>query len=186
MGDRIALLHRGRLQQVDAPEAIYARPANLFVAGFIGSPKMNLVAGRLSRDGGSARIQTLGTVLPAAADVVSAAPAGGERAVVVGIRPEDVRWVASPDQPAAGVTITGNVEIVEPLGAETLVTVDVRVDTLLARVAPRSGIAPGDAVTLAIDPSHVHIFDADSGVRLDAEKGHEVLRDGPGDARGSS
>ena len=169
MADRIVLLHEGRLQQVGVPEAMYARPNNLFVAGFIGSPKMNLTHGQVASAGRGAAFVTLGASFDADAVMTPdvCGPAG--RSIVVGIRPEDLRWVPSPDTGQAPLLI-GRVEIVEPLGAETLVTVTVAGERLLSRFPPRSGVSIGDTVQLHADPSHLHVFDADTGRRLDAEE----------------
>jgi multiple sugar transport system ATP-binding protein len=178
MGDRIALLHEGRLQQVDEPEAIYARPANLFVAGFIGSPKMNLTPGRMSPSDHAVCVEALETrfVIPGP---IEGAESRAERRVFVGIRPEDLRWAArGNDEP--GVTMSGVVEIVEPLGAETVVTVTVAGERLLSRFPPRPGIAAGDTVELRTNPSHLHIFDSASGTRLSTEPvGEPVPTSGP-------
>ncbi len=119
MGDRIVLMRDGVLQQIDAPEALYARPANLFVAGFIGSPKMNLVpASRTALDAGHA-VECLGTRFPLVAhgDVLDS---GSD--VILGLRPEDLRW-ARGGADAGHVALRAQVEVVEPLGSETLVTV---------------------------------------------------------------
>jgi multiple sugar transport system ATP-binding protein len=168
MADRIVLLHEGQLQQVGVPEAMYARPNNLFVAGFIGSPKMNLIHGQVAGAGRGAAFATLGTTFDAHAVVPPEVCGPAGRRVIVGIRPEDLRWIPSPD---TGQTpqLSGRVEIVEPLGAETLVTVTVAGERLLSRFPPRSGVSVGDTVQLHADPSHLHVFDADTGRRLDAQ-----------------
>ncbi len=162
MGDRIVLMRDGVLQQVDAPEALYARPANLFVAGFIGSPKMNLVpASRTALDSGHA-IDCLGTRVPLSAhtDVLES---GGD--VILGLRPEDLRW-ARGGAPEGHVPLRAQVEVVEPLGSETLVTVAVGEQRLIARFPPRTGISSGESVDLAFDPAHVHLFDPGSGASV--------------------
>ena len=179
MGDRIVLLHQGRLQQVDNPEAIYARPANLFVAGFIGSPKMNMVPGRLGWDARETTVAALGATFSVNGPLGSSNRAVADREVVVGVRPEDLRWVARGGE-GVGVRVSGVVEIVEPLGAETLVTVTVAGERLLSRFPPRSGVGPGDTVDLSVDPSHLHVFDAQSGLRLGCESGDATLADDSG------
>ena len=159
MGDRIVLMRDGVLQQIDAPEALYARPANLFVAGFIGSPKMNLVpASRTALNG----VECLGTRFPIAAhgDVLDSG-----RDVILGLRPEDLRW-ARGGADEGHVTLRAQVEVVEPLGSETLVTVAIGEQQLIARFPPRTGISPGENVGLAFDPAHVHLFDPGSGASV--------------------
>ncbi|HEX7247704.1 MAG TPA: sn-glycerol-3-phosphate ABC transporter ATP-binding protein UgpC, partial [Actinomycetota bacterium] len=123
MGDRVALMKKGRLQQVDAPQALYERPANLFVAGFIGSPAMNLVDAVLDRDGdrttlrfGSNELQLDDGVFdryPGLANYVG-------RTVVVGIRPEDLDDAALVSGAAAGQRMTASVDLLEALGSEVL------------------------------------------------------------------
>jgi multiple sugar transport system ATP-binding protein len=162
MGDRIALMRDGVLQQIDAPEALYARPANLYVAAFIGSPRMNLVpASRTAVDGGDA-LECLGARVPLAGR--SRLHDSG-REVVLGLRPEDLRW-AREARPDDHVLLRARVEVVEPLGSETLITVAIADQRLIARFPPRAGISPGEDVELAFDPSHVHVFDPGSGASV--------------------
>jgi multiple sugar transport system ATP-binding protein len=123
MGDRVALMKQGRLQQVDAPQVLYERPANLFVAGFIGSPAMNLVDAVLDRDGdrltvtfGSNELELDGVVLdrhPALKNYVG-------RTVVVGTRPEDLDDAALLSDAPAGRRMTASVDLLEALGSEVL------------------------------------------------------------------
>jgi multiple sugar transport system ATP-binding protein len=123
MGDRVALMKQGRLQQVDAPQVLYERPANLFVAGFIGSPAMNLVDAVLDRDGdrltvtfGSNELELDGAVLdrhPSLGDHVG-------RTVVVGMRPEDLDDAALVSGAPAGRRMTASVDLLEALGSEVL------------------------------------------------------------------
>jgi len=174
LGDRIAVLSAGRLQQIGAPQDVYDHPANVFVAGFIGSPPMNLLRGTV-RDG-----QVW------AGDLVFAREGVPDADVVVGIRPEGLRPVG-PDDPGPGFEL--HVDVVEPLGDEVMVhgTVSARdagvqiepeEATLLAdtvaedraavtvRLAPDLRPAPGASVHLAVDPAGVHLFDAGSGLAI--------------------
>jgi multiple sugar transport system ATP-binding protein len=160
LGDRIAVMRGGRLEQVDAPETLYEAPATVFVAGFIGAPRMNLRPGRWSRADGRSVVDVLGQRLPL--DVAGLAPPEGEPGeVVVGWRPEDLRW--RPEAPPEWRdSFSGAVDLVEPLGSETYVTVRIGEGTLMARFPPRSGVRPGDTVELAFDTTRVHVFDARS------------------------
>jgi len=161
MGDRIAIMNGGRLQQADVPEAIYDRPANLFVAGFIGSPKMNLLRGEVSASDGRPCVALLDTSIPLAEAAADAVGRLGHGEVVVGIRPEDLRL--STDAPASySSRLEGVVELVEPLGSETYVVLRVAGETLTARFPPRASVGPGDAVEVAVTPAHLHVFDARS------------------------
>ena len=139
MGDRIAVLADGRLQQAGTPAEVYDEPTNLFVAGFVGSPPMNLVPG--------------GGVL------------GGEPGTVIGVRPEDLHL--DPDGSARDAGgIEAEVSVVESLGSETVLLVRCADATRLAvRTVPRSPHRPGDAVRLTADPARCHVFDQASGER---------------------
>src|SRR5579862_83364 len=92
MGDRIAVMSGGRMQQCDTPERLYERPANLFVAGFIGAPKMNLVGGRVSAAEGAPAIDWLGQSVPLAGELAHAIETRRGAEATVGLRPEDLRW----------------------------------------------------------------------------------------------
>jgi multiple sugar transport system ATP-binding protein len=165
MGTRIAVMQSGRLQQCDAPERLYERPANLFVAGFIGSPKMNLVPGRLGANAGGCTVTWLEREVSLAGALRQAVTTTSRREVMVGLRPEDLR--AENDAPAVCTAkLEGIAEVVEPLGSETYVVVRVKDVALMARFPSRSGVKPGDTVGLAFDPEHVHVFDGESGVNL--------------------
>jgi multiple sugar transport system ATP-binding protein len=165
MGTRIALMCDGVLQQIDAPEVLYARPRNLFVAGFIGSPKMNLVPGRLTSLDGEVAIEWLGIEMPLRGKLATVARGVSGDNLIVGLRPEDLR-LEREARPATAVHIRGRTEVVEPLGSETLVTTVVDDTRLIARIAPRSGVEPGDDVDLSLDPTHLHMFDPESGLSL--------------------
>ena len=123
MGDRVALLKQGRLQQVDAPQVLYERPANLFVAGFIGSPAMNLVDAALDGDGEGLMVRFGSTELALDAAVLQRRPAlrayEGRR-LVVGIRPEDLDDAALQTGAPPGRRMTASVDLLEALGSEVL------------------------------------------------------------------
>ena len=104
-------------------------------------------------------VECLGTRFPIAAhgDVLDS-----RRDVILGLRPEDLRW-ARGGADEGHVTLRAQVEVVEPLGSETLVTVAIGEQRLIARFPPRTGISPGENVDLAFDPAHVHLFDPGSG-----------------------
>ncbi|MGH2910292.1 MAG: ABC transporter ATP-binding protein [Solirubrobacteraceae bacterium] len=183
MGDRVAVLEAGRLLQCDAPQAIYDEPANVTVAAFIGSPAMNLFEATLSADGGDLRIGTE-TLAVDPADLPAEARAAGERPVIFGVRPEDLR-IAGDGDPA----LPGTVELVEALGSELLVHMDTSAhrarlpelggdDELppeaevsgrgrfVARLEPRARVRDGDTLTLTPDPARMHLFDPATGRRL--------------------
>ncbi|MGI5950766.1 MAG: ABC transporter ATP-binding protein [Brooklawnia sp.] len=166
MGDRVAVMKDGLLQQVDSPLVLYDEPVNLFVAGFIGSPAMNLTEARIV-DGG---INITGHVLPVPREVLSKASSD---TVVVGIRPEN--FDLSPDDSGIAMEIA----VVEETGAdsylygalkghsEEIVAGDTA-QQIVARVTTRTPPARGEVVHLQADPTMVHVFDKDSGTRLSA------------------
>jgi len=160
LGDRIAVMRAGRLQQVASPETLYDEPVNMFVAGFIGAPRMNFLPARVAVSHGRPCLDTLSIRLDGGGVPFDPAALRAER-VVLGIRPEDVRW--SREAPAASwPRLRGVIEIVEPVGSETYVTVQVEDARLLARFPPRAGLRPGEQVELALDQTRVHVFDAET------------------------
>ena len=164
MGDRIAVMNSGRLQQVDAPETLYDNPANVFVAGFIGSPRMNFVPGRLTTAQGKTGVEFLGVTAALSAGArLNAGSNDGE--VMVGLRPEDLMWrpAAAPD---TTVTLHAEVDVVEPMGHEAYVTAVCAGETVTSRFPPRSGVRTRERVELALNPARLHLFDARSGTTI--------------------
>ena len=158
LGQRIVVLKDGHVQQIDTPMALYARPANLFVATFLGSPAMNVLRGRLVRGEGVALDLGDGLRLPLEGGEV---PAGWfDREVALGVRPEHL-------VPATGASgLAPSVEMVEALGNETLVNLRLGPHALVARMAPHAAPEAGAAMPLALAPGQWHAFDAASGERL--------------------
>jgi multiple sugar transport system ATP-binding protein len=157
MGDRVAVMKLGEIQQVDTPLNLYDKPTNLFVAGFIGSPQMNLLEGKAS--GGEARIGDYSVpVDPAAASKM-------EGDITVGVRPEAWRIVSKE---SGGLPV--DVTVVEELGADGFVygTSDVAgtPHSIIIRVSDRDTVHKGDTLYVTTDPKHVHVFDTESGDRL--------------------
>jgi multiple sugar transport system ATP-binding protein len=156
MGDRVAVMKLGILQQVDTPLNLYDRPVNLFVAGFIGSPQMNLVEATAHE--GKAMIGEYHVPV----DAASEAKMKGK--ITVGVRPEAWRLVSSND----GMPI--DVTVVEELGADSYVygtsEVEGTPSTLIVRVSARDSVKKGDVIHVTTDPSNVHVFDTESGERI--------------------
>ena len=152
LSDRMAVLHQGTIQQEGTPKEIYARPANLFVAEFIGSPPMNLLRGRRVAEG----IEVEGVLfrLPGRRALPS-------EAVVVGIRPEDLNL--SP--PAEGET-TAEIILIESIGAEVWVELNWGSRTIRATAPADFAGKPGERVGLTIDPNKAHLFDPETGRRI--------------------
>ena len=152
LGQRIVVLDKGVIQQIDAPMQIYERPVNLFVAGFLGNPAMNFFRGRL-RDGvleGNGVQLRLPTVK---------AQAGQE--IVAGVRPEDLHVVAGDG------SLTGTVELLESVGSEAFIHATSGGWKLIARSSPYNLPAVGARITLQPAPDRMHFFDAQTGKRLD-------------------
>ncbi len=164
MGDRIAVMKDGIVQQIDAPLAVYERPANLFVAGFLGSPSMNFLSGRLSGEGSIVFQETGGCVRLDLGDHPEAKRWAG-REVILGIRPEDC--LVARSESAAPTRFEAIVELVEPMGAETCIYLQTGAHTLVSR--GRSDLAhaaPGERRSFTIDRDKIHLFDPVSTDRL--------------------
>ena len=151
MADRIAVMNDGRIEQLGDPLELYDRPANLFVAQFIGSPAMNVFDGILRKS--SSCVEALGHRWPVA---VSGGTEG--QAVKYGIRPVHFDLAES--------RIAGEVIVVEPMGAETELLVNVGDATLTVTTHGRASFGPGQKISLAPQPEKAHLFDAASGLRL--------------------
>jgi multiple sugar transport system ATP-binding protein len=157
MGDRVAVMKDGYLQQVDTPLRLYDKPVNLFVAGFIGSPQMNLIEAKA--DNGQAKIgDYLVPVDPSAAKKM-------QGAITIGVRPEAWR-VVGPEDGGMPVQVT----VVEDLGADAFVygTSDVEgtPSNIIIRVSGRDHVHKGETLWVTTDPRHVHVFDTVTGERL--------------------
>ncbi|MBI1967794.1 MAG: ABC transporter ATP-binding protein [Gemmatimonadetes bacterium] len=152
MGQRIAILHEGRLRQLGAPGEIYERPADVFVARFVGSPGMNILTGSGTGEGG--RVMQCGSLALPVADAAGVFP------TQLGLRPEHVGVGAVGE--GVGEAL---VEVVEPLGSETLVHLDAGGQALVARLPGMADVRVGDRVGVRVDTRRLHLFDA-AGVRL--------------------
>ncbi len=156
MGDRIAVLNSGELQQCAGPRALYARPANTFVASFIGTPPVNLLDGVVASGGRT--VQAAGTSLPVGEEQRAALDGREGAKVTLGVRPEDLT--------ASGEGIAARVDLVEPLGSETLVHASGEVGRLVARFTSGAIPSVGDALRFTVRPEAVLLFDHASGASL--------------------
>ena len=196
MGDRIAVMRNGRIQQCATPQVVYGLPNNLFVAAFIGSPAMNLYQAELSADGTTVALGNQTLDVPTVLRPESVAGSHRGRPVVVGIRPEELADAARAGDDGVGMRrLEGTVDLIEELGSETLVHFHIdaarlsATDALLAdadedpdlgageigaetatagvaRVAPDSRIAAGQRVRFAVDTEKIHLFDPETGDSL--------------------
>jgi len=155
MADKIVVMHDGIIEQQGRPLDLYDRPANLFVAQFIGSPSMNIVHGAFATDGTAAVTTPAGLRIP----VPAVPPGRAGQAVSLGIRPEHIRLAPGG--------IPAKVVVIEPTGAETQVTMDVQGAEMVAVLHARLDARPGDIVHIAADPHLLHLFEAEGGGRID-------------------
>jgi multiple sugar transport system ATP-binding protein len=195
LGNRVCVLRDGLLQQVDTPQNLFDHPVNLFVAGFIGSPAMNLVNARLSADNGHATVSFGGHRLVIPASDVAARPGLGQytgRDIILGIRPSDFEEAHLAD--ASWARMPTVIEVTEELGSEIHVIFAIDAPPVqnketaalaadhgeedsaiplaagksmwTARVSARSRVRPGDNIELGVDTSNLHFFDPDSGLAI--------------------
>ncbi len=158
MGDRVAVLSDGQIQQVDTPLACYYEPANLFVAGFVGEPSMNTVTARNERN------RFVGPIEYPATTQLAEAADGVER-VTVGIRPEDVS--VRPDEEAETATFLGTVDVIEPVGERSFVHVTLEGGPhVTAAVDGTPRVSELDRIEVRLPPDRVHLFDAETGEAL--------------------
>ncbi len=156
LADQIVVMRAGSIKQAGTPHEVYNHPASMFVAGFIGSPTMNFVPGWLSADaitvvfddGGS------GLSLPLPADQAARVSARGGGEVIVGVRPENIGLAGDATE-----SFAARIEVVEPLGSDTLVFFQMGAGEVVARVPPTTRAAVGAELCLRIDPRHLHLFD---------------------------
>ena len=151
MADRIVVMHDGRVEQIGAPLELYDRPANLFVAGFIGSPAMNFVEGTIAADGFAAKG---GLKLP----LVRAPNGSAGRPAIYGFRPEHFHL--------SGNGVSAEVIVVEPTGSETQVLVRAGGQELQCLFRERISARPGETIRVLPEPSQAHLFDPENGQRL--------------------
>ena len=154
MADKIVVMHDGRVEQIGAPLDLYDRPDNLFVAGFIGSPAMNMLKGRISLNGAVAFEAPAGVKFS-----LSSAPSGSDgRPAIYGVRPEHF---SLSDDGADAV-----IQVVEPTGSELQVVSKLGDDEIIAVFRERHQFKPGDKIRLKPDPRLIHLFDETTGKRL--------------------
>src|SRR3954468_15799650 len=195
MGDRVAVMRKGELQQVADPQTLYDQPVNLFVAGFIGSPAMNLVQGRVEKDGDGLAVRLSDDVSVTIPDETRAKRPGIERFVgaeiILGIRPEDLEDAAVARD--ASICLPGHVRLTEALGSEIIVHVEVAarpavteevvevagdvdevaldrlrtdVAAFVGRFSARSDVKAGQDIAMAVDTRSLHFFDPNTAMAI--------------------
>lgn len=171
MGHRIAVMNHGVLQQIGTPQDVYRRPANVFVATFLGAPPMNLIDGRLESVDGAWRFQGEEHMhVPLSSEVLTAAELRHETEarseVKLGLRPEHIR-IGAPGEEGG---VPGRVEFLEPVGSDLYLTVEAGGTRIQVRIDPDAPVQTGDNVSLLFDAARVHVFGSD---------GHNLRRDAP-------
>jgi multiple sugar transport system ATP-binding protein len=161
LGQRVVVMDKGVIQQIDSPMRIYEEPVNLFVAGFLGNPAMNLFRGRLQERGGLV-IEGEGATLPLPQSVTPLLRTHRDREVVAGIRPEDFYRERTH---ATDIVIEGIVELVESVGSESFLHVRMGTQALIARVKPVGLPSIGGRITLHAPETKILYFDGASGRR---------------------
>ncbi len=198
LGDRIAVMRSGVLQQVGTPGVLYGEPVNLFVAGFIGSPSMNFLPGEL--DGDTIRLPIGDVAIPASLQRrLPSGPGGARRGVIAGLRPEHFEDAGLVSDPAQGITFTTRIDVLESMGSEyyAYFVVEGRASSsdleelaqdaggadaprgqegsqVVARLDAASNVRQGQDAQLWFNSSHLRLFDAESGHSLLAPSGSEA------------
>ena len=166
MATRIAVTNKGVLQQLDSPQNMYDKPANMFVAGFIGSPAMNFFNGTIRQQEGKLYVECAGFSVPLPTNRAARYQEYVNKKVVFGIRPEDVK---NPHFLPPNITtekITAKVEVIELMGNEIYMYLVTGGTSFVARVDPRTTFRPGDEVEMALNMDNFHIFDWDTEVAI--------------------
>lgn len=174
MGDRIVVLQDGHIQQIDTPLNLYNNPTNRFVAGFIGSPSMNLIDGVLGRDPKvHFRAENEAFRLPIRDDGFRKhVTGGGANHVALGVRPEDLYVAGSKyaDGPTAEISV--KIDVVEPMGNEIILYTHVEgvEESIVARIAPQDLPGPGHNLDLSLDLNKLHLFSGDTGGKISKQE----------------
>lgn len=161
MADKIVVMHDGRVEQIGAPLDLYDHPANLFVAGFIGSPAMNMLPGKIDSADGGRFVADGGISLPVPPPRSADGSPGGaaQGGAIYGLRPESLRL---------GGDIPFRIDVIEPTGSETHVTGALGSTPIVGVFRERIAAKPGDEIRVGIDTHATHLFDAGSGERISA------------------
>ncbi len=162
MANKIVVMRDGRIQQIGDPHTIYNKPANIFVAGFIGSPPMNFVKAKIARGEGGLWVQTSGFKVKVPKDFEDTLSEWIDKDVMFGIRPENVYDKMFAFAPKEENTVEGLVDVVEPLGSETILHVKIGEDMITAKVDPKTRAQEGQKIDLVFDMEAMHVFDPET------------------------
>ncbi|WP_448378967.1 ABC transporter ATP-binding protein [Fervidobacterium sp.] len=162
MADKIVIMKDGVIQQIGSPYEVYNRPANIFVAGFIGSPSMNFIPGKIIRGEGGLWVKTSGLKLKVPTEYEDKLSKYIDKDIIFGIRPENIYDKMFAIAPKPENTAEVMVDVVEPLGSETLLHVIAGEDRLVARVNAKTQAKEGQKIDLVFDMSTMHVFDKET------------------------
>ena len=164
MGTRIVVMKDGVVQQVDNPQNIYQNPANMFVAGFIGSPQMNIIESKVVKDGSNLYVEFGDVKLPVPADKAKVIEDKGYagRDVMFGIRPEHIGDSPEFLKEYETSTAAAKVEVIEHMGSETYLYLDCEGNSMTARVEPTSKAKTDENIKIAINVNYMHLFDKET------------------------
>jgi multiple sugar transport system ATP-binding protein len=166
MGNRIAVMKDGLLQQLDTPQVLYDKPSNMFVAGFMGSPAMNFFDGKITGsteelwvDGGSFKLKVPASINGKLASYLN-------KEVIFGLRPEDIFDKRYYPGAVAEDLMQANVDVVEPMGSEVILYLLTGTKIFVGRMDSRTQVRPGDKLEVAVNMEHMHIFDKQTQVSI--------------------
>ena len=162
MADKIVIMKDGIIQQIGDPYSVYFEPRNKFVAGFIGTPAMNFISAKLVSEGGKVWVVKEDMKLLVPEDKVERLGHLVGKETTFGIRPEDIYDKMYAVAPKDEFTVKGNVDVVEPLGSETLIHANIHGDEIVAKVDPKSRASAGDKMDLVFDMSMMHLCDPET------------------------
>jgi multiple sugar transport system ATP-binding protein len=168
MGDRICIMDHGEVVQIGSPLEVYRKPASTFVARFLGSPPMNLIAARLERSGESFALRTSGITIPVTSIPPQRLIPHAGVPLTLGIRPEDLYEMPPIELAGRSVPLPARILAVEPLGAETLLVLATKAtnEELIARIGRDTGLRSGGDVMIALDSGAIHLFDRETGTAI--------------------
>ena len=159
MGSRIAVMKDGVLMQIDTPQNLYDKPDNIFVAGFIGSPSMNMFDGTLTGDDSNLFVDTGAFRIKLPADKQNTFKALKGKSVIFGIRPEDIHDGDYVPPGVSSAIVESKVEVTELMGSEVILYLNAKDKPFLARVDPRTKARVGNTIDMALNLDNIHIFD---------------------------
>jgi multiple sugar transport system ATP-binding protein len=167
LSDLIAVMRDGKIVQFGPTREIYRRPRDLYVATFVGKPKMSLVDGRLERGEGFTRFVTSEGLAVNLGNAAAIGLRDGEfERVALGVRAEDVKVHLNGSTPDPARTFQATIQLLEPIGSDTFVELAAGDSTIVARVAPDAGVQLGQTVTAELLPGRIHLFERERGERI--------------------